>query len=159
MLPTPLSTGFGLLFILMGVAGVWLIFDASTTATSSARRYSISSSPTQTGFGEITVKKRSQGCVSSFLNEWASMSLTVGAVRPSGRFSFDENEHKSIVLFAAGSGIIDDLCLDINVNLLLELLARNGASSYQDGSGRRPRSGFECARLRAGICGTAQGNV
>jgi ferredoxin-NADP reductase len=49
------------------------------------------------------------------------MGLTVEASGPSGRFCFDENQHKSIVLFAAGSGItpmisilryIDDLCLD-----------------------------------------------
>jgi ferredoxin-NADP reductase len=106
--------------------GQFLTFDWLLDGRKVARCYSISSSPTQTGFVEITVKNQSQGCVSTFLNERVSMGLTVEAKGPSGRFCFDENEHKSIVLLAAGSGItpvisilryIDDLCLDTEVTL------------------------------------------
>src|SRR5260370_36799264 len=91
-----------------------------------ARCYSISSSPTQTGFVEITVKKQPQGRVSAFLNERAPDGLTVEATGPSGRFCFNEHQHKRILLFAAGSGIttiisilryIDDLCLDTKATL------------------------------------------
>ncbi len=106
--------------------GQFLTFDWLLDGHKLARCYSISSSPTQTGFVEITVKKQSQGCVSAFLNERASMGLTVEAMGPSGHFCFDENKHKSVVLFAAGSGItpiisilryIDDLCLDTKATL------------------------------------------
>ena len=38
MLPTPVSAGLGLLFILLGAAAVWLIFDASRRTHSAARR-------------------------------------------------------------------------------------------------------------------------
>ena len=118
--------------------GQFLTFDWLLDGYKRARCYSISSSPTQTGFVEITVKKQSQGCVSAFLNERVSMGLTVEAVGPSGRFCFDENEHKSIVLFAAGSGItpmisilryIDDFSLDTKAALSSPACARNGTSS------------------------------
>ena len=106
--------------------GQFLTFDWLLDGQKLARCYSISSSPTQTGFVEITVKKPPQGCVSAFLNERATNGLTVEASGPSGRFCFDEHQHKSIVLFAAGSGItpimsilryIDDLCLDTQATL------------------------------------------
>jgi glycine betaine catabolism B len=71
-------------------------------------------------------QRTAQGCVSPFLNERAAIGLTVEASGPSGRFCFDENAHKNIVLFAAGSGItpimsilryIDDLCLNTRAAL------------------------------------------
>jgi ferredoxin-NADP reductase len=101
--------------------GQFLTFNWLLDGQKLTRSYSISSSPTQTGFVEITVKEQPQGRVSAFLNTSAPMGLTVEASGPSGRFCFDENQHKNIVLFAAGSGItpmisilryIDDLCLD-----------------------------------------------
>ena len=106
--------------------GQFLTFDWLLDGQKLARCYSISSSPTQTGFVEITVKKQPEGRVSAFLNERALNGLTVEASGPSGRFCFDEHQHKSIVLFAAGSGItpimsilryIDDLCLDTQATL------------------------------------------
>jgi ferredoxin-NADP reductase/mono/diheme cytochrome c family protein len=106
--------------------GQFLTFDWLVHGRKLARSYSISSSPTQSGFLEITVKKQAQGIVSTFLNESCSVGLTVEARGPFGRFCFDENEHKSIVLIAAGSGItpvmsilryIEDLCLDTEATL------------------------------------------
>jgi hypothetical protein len=38
MLPTPVSAGLGLLFILIGAAAVWLIFDASTRSRNQTAR-------------------------------------------------------------------------------------------------------------------------
>src|SRR5205807_5794603 len=111
----------------------FLTFDWLLDGQKLARCYSISSSPTQTGFVEITVKKQPEGCVSAFLNERAPNGLTVEASGPSGRFCFDERQHKSIVLFAGGSGItpiismlryIDDLCLDTQATLFYSVRAQ-----------------------------------
>jgi ferredoxin-NADP reductase len=65
--------------------------------------------------------------VSVFLNDRASIGMTVEANGAFGHFVFDESKHQSIVLLAAGSGItpmlamlryMDDLCLETNVTLL-----------------------------------------
>jgi ferredoxin-NADP reductase/mono/diheme cytochrome c family protein len=106
--------------------GQFLTFDWLIDGEKLVRSYSISSSPTQAGFVEITVKKAEEGRVSAFLNERASSSLTVEARGPAGRFVLDGEQHRDIVLFAGGSGItpmmsmlryIDDLCLDTKVTL------------------------------------------
>jgi ferredoxin-NADP reductase len=69
----------------------------------------------------------SQGCVSVFLNDRASVGMTVEANGPFGHFCLDESKHHDVVLLAAGSGItpliamlryMDDLCLKTNVILL-----------------------------------------
>jgi ferredoxin-NADP reductase len=106
--------------------GQFLTFDWLIDGEKLVRSYSISSSPTQAGFVEITVKKAEEGRVSAFLNDRAPSSLTVEASGPAGRFCFDEKQHRRIVLFAGGSGItpmmsmlryINDLCLDTRVSL------------------------------------------
>ena len=110
-----------------------LPFDWLLDGQKLTRCYSISSSPTQTGFVEITVKNQPEGRVSAFLNERARNGLTVEASGPSGRFCFDEHQHNSIVLFAGGSGItpiismlryIDDLCLDTQATLFYSVRAQ-----------------------------------
>jgi ferredoxin-NADP reductase len=109
-----------------GRPGQFFTFDWLLDGQKLARSYSISSSPTQTGFVEIAVKKQPEGRVSRFLNERATVGLTVEARGPLGRFCFQENEHQRIALFAGGSGItplisilryIDDLCLDTKATL------------------------------------------
>jgi ferredoxin-NADP reductase/mono/diheme cytochrome c family protein len=91
------------------------------------RSYTISSSPTQTGYIEITPKRVKDGFVSAFLNDRAAIGLAVEATGPAGEFCFDEKTEKSIVLLAAGSGItpmisilrfLDDRCLETEVTLL-----------------------------------------
>lgn len=91
------------------------------------RCYSICSSPTRTGYIEITPKQTPNGHVSVFLNQKARIGLTVEASGPAGQFFFDEAEHRRIVLIAGGSGItpfmsmlryIDDKCLPTAVTLL-----------------------------------------
>ena len=110
--------------------GQFLTFDWLLDGQKLARSYSIASSPTQTGFVEIAVKKQPGGCVSDFLNAKASAGLTVEARGPFGQFCFDPNRHKSIVLFAGGSGItpivsilryIDDRCLDTKAVLFFSV--------------------------------------
>ena len=97
-------------------------------------RRSICSSPTQTGYVEITPKRVDNGTVSVFLNEQATIGLTVEAKGPSGQFVFDETKDKKIVLIAAGSGItpmisilryIDDRCLPTDATLIYSVRSRN----------------------------------
>src|SRR5579863_213582 len=91
------------------------------------RSYSICSSPARSGYVEITTKRVNQGCVSLFLNDRASVGMTVEAHGPFGQFYFDESKHHNVVLIAAGSGItpmmamlryIDDLCVQTTATLL-----------------------------------------
>lgn len=83
--------------------GQFLTFDWSVDGKKLPRSYSISSSPLQNEFIEITVKE--QGVVSTFLNREAREGLTVEAHGPFGQFYFDETRDRSIVLFAGGSGV------------------------------------------------------
>ncbi len=107
--------------------GQFLTFNWMIDGQKVVRSYSISSSPTQAGLVEITVKRVPDGVVSVFLNDRAEPGLTVEAKGPAGKFVFDEGAHSSIVLIAAGSGItpmmsilrwIDDRCLTTDVTLV-----------------------------------------
>jgi len=107
--------------------GQFLTFQWTIDGQRVLRSYTISSSPIQGNYVEITPKRVDNGCVSAFLNERAKPGLRVEASGPYGRFYFDETLHKSIVLIAAGSGItpmismlryIDDLKLATPVTLL-----------------------------------------
>ncbi len=107
--------------------GQFLTFSFLFDGKKVARSYSICSSPARSGYVEITPKRVSQGCVSVFLNERATVGMTVEANGPFGHFCFDESKHQNVVLLAAGSGItpmmamlryMDDLCLETTVTLL-----------------------------------------
>jgi ferredoxin-NADP reductase len=133
---------------LRAMPGQFLTFDWLLDGQKLARCYSISSSPTQTGFVEITVKKQPEGRVSAFLNERALNGLTIEASGPSGRFCFDEHQHKNIVLFAAGSGItpimsilryIDDLCLDTQATLFYTVRTQRDIIFEQELKGLQER--------------------
>ncbi len=91
------------------------------------RSYSICSSTARSGYVEITPKRVDQGCVSVFLNDRASVGMTVEASGPFGQFCLDESKHHNVVMLAAGSGItpmmamlryIDDLRLETTATLL-----------------------------------------
>jgi ferredoxin-NADP reductase/mono/diheme cytochrome c family protein len=107
--------------------GQFMTFSWLLAGEKVLRSYTISSSPTQSGYIEITPKRVKEGLVSAFLNDHAAIGLTVEAMGPVGQFCFDERTQKKIVLLAAGSGItpmisilrfIDDRCLDTDVTLL-----------------------------------------
>jgi ferredoxin-NADP reductase len=107
--------------------GQFLTFRWMVDGQRVSRSYTISSSPVQENYVEITPKRAENGCVSVFLNDRAKPGLMVEATGPYGRFYFDQALHKSIVLIAAGSGItpmismlryIDDLKLPTRVTLL-----------------------------------------
>jgi len=107
--------------------GQFLTFSFLFDGKKISRSYSICSSAARSGYAEITVKRVDRGCASVYLNERASIGMTVEAHGPFGHFYFDETKQPHIVLIAAGSGItpimailryIDDLCLDTEVTLL-----------------------------------------
>lgn len=107
--------------------GQFLTFHWAIDGKQVPRSYTISSSPMDSGYVEITPKRAENGCVSVFLNEQAKPGLIVEASGPYGRFYFDETLHKAVVLIAAGSGItpmismirhIDDHKLTTHVRLV-----------------------------------------
>jgi ferredoxin-NADP reductase len=107
--------------------GQFLTFSFLFDGKKETRCYSICSSPARSGYVEITPKRVDNGCVSVFLNDRASIGMTVEATGPFGQFYLDAATDKRIVLISAGSGItpmmamlryIDDLCLAIEVTLL-----------------------------------------
>jgi ferredoxin-NADP reductase len=112
---------------LQGRPGQFLTFTFLFDGKKVTRSYSICSSAARSGYIEITPKRVANGYVSVFLNDRASVGLTVEANGAFGNFYFDESKHRNIVLLAAGSGItpmiamlryIDDLCLETTVTLL-----------------------------------------
>ncbi|HYL34715.1 MAG TPA: iron-sulfur cluster-binding domain-containing protein, partial [Bryobacteraceae bacterium] len=91
------------------------------------RCYSICSSPASSGYVEITSKRVHDGCVSVFLNDRASIGMTVEATGPFGQFCLNPVSDRKVVLLAAGSGItpmlgmlryVDDLGLETEIVLL-----------------------------------------
>jgi len=107
--------------------GQFLTFSFLFDGKQETRCYSICSSTARSGYVEITPKRVKGGCVSVFLNDRATIGMTVEATGPFGQFYFNSAENRTIVLIAAGSGItpmmamlryIDDLCLETDVTLL-----------------------------------------
>jgi ferredoxin-NADP reductase len=107
--------------------GQFLTFSFLFDGKKETRCYSICSSPARSGYVEITAKRVDNGCVSVFLNDRASIGMTVEATGPFGQFYLDAVADRRIVLIAAGSGItpmmamlryVDDLCLTTEATLL-----------------------------------------
>ena len=69
------------------------------------RSYSISSSPTQRDYVELTVHREPRGAVSRHINDLLKVGDQIEAGGPVGRFTFTGTEADSIVLIAAGVGI------------------------------------------------------
>jgi ferredoxin-NADP reductase len=107
--------------------GQFLTFSFLFDGKKIVRSYSICSSAARSGYVEITPKRVDPGCVSIFLNDRASVGMTVEANGPFGQFCLDESKHHNVVMLAAGSGItpmmamlryIDDLRLETTATLL-----------------------------------------
>ncbi|MDB5972172.1 MAG: hypothetical protein JWQ90_4622 [Hydrocarboniphaga sp.] len=69
------------------------------------RSYSISSSPTQRGFVDLTVRREPRGAVSRHVDDVLKVGDVIEAGGPVGRFTFTGAEASSIVLIAGGVGI------------------------------------------------------
>ena len=85
--------------------GQFLTFSFLFDGRKVVRSYSICSSAARSGYVEITPKRITQVCASVFLNDRASVGMTVEAAGPYGQFCLDHQLHHNIVLLAAGSGI------------------------------------------------------
>ena len=77
----------------------------SVNGESIKRSYSISSSPTERDYCEITVKREEQGAVSRFLHDEVHEDDTLQITAPSGRFTFTGEEWTSVVLIGGGVGV------------------------------------------------------
>ena len=69
------------------------------------RSYSISSSPTQREYVEVTVKREPRGAVSRHIVDLLKVGDLIEAAGPVGKFTFTGVEADSIVLISAGVGI------------------------------------------------------
>jgi len=69
------------------------------------RSYSISSSPHERHFVELTVKREPRGAVSRHINDLLKVGDAIVAGGPVGKFTFTGTEADSIVLLSAGVGI------------------------------------------------------
>jgi len=69
------------------------------------RSYSISSSPTQHDYVDLTVRREPRGAVSRHINDLLKVGDPIEAAGPVGRFTFAGTEADSIVLIVGGVGI------------------------------------------------------
>ena len=69
------------------------------------RSYSISSSPTQREYIEITVRREPRGAVSRHIDDLLKLGDKIEAGGPVGKFTFDGTEADIIVLIAGGVGV------------------------------------------------------
>ena len=69
------------------------------------RSYSISSSPTQREYVDLTVRREPRGAVSRHIDDLLKVGDQIEAGGPVGRFTFTGTEADSIVLIAGGVGI------------------------------------------------------
>ncbi|HMP89703.1 MAG TPA: FAD-binding oxidoreductase [Kiritimatiellia bacterium] len=69
------------------------------------RSYSISSSPTQREYVELTIKREPRGAVSRHIVDLLKVGDKIEAGGPVGKFTFDGTEADNIVLISAGVGI------------------------------------------------------
>jgi len=69
------------------------------------RSYSISSSPTQREYLELTIKREPRGAVSRHIVDLLKVGDLIEAGGPVGKFTFDGTEAENIVLISAGVGI------------------------------------------------------
>ena len=69
------------------------------------RSYSISSSPNQREYVDLTVRREPRGAVSRHIVDLLKVGDTIEAGGPVGKFTFDGTEADSIVLISGGVGI------------------------------------------------------
>ncbi len=69
------------------------------------RSYSISSSPTEREYVELSVRREPRGAVSRHINDLLKVGDLIEASGPVGRFTFNGTETDSIVLIGGGVGI------------------------------------------------------
>ena len=69
------------------------------------RSYTISSSPTERDFIEVTIKREDKGLVSRYFHDSLKVHDQVEVNVPNGKFYFNGDDHDSIVLISGGVGV------------------------------------------------------
>ena len=85
--------------------GQYLVLSLEIDGKKVKRTYTIASSPVQSDYCEITVKREHVGYGSRHVHETFREGQVVNVSAPAGRFTFNGTESASIVLIAAGVGI------------------------------------------------------
>ena len=85
--------------------GQYLVISPLINGKKVNRPYTISSSPTQPDYCEITVKREEMGLVSQHLHDTLREGHLFNISAPTGRFIFDGTQAESVVLIAGGVGI------------------------------------------------------
>jgi ferredoxin-NADP reductase/ferredoxin len=85
--------------------GQFLTFSIEIEGKRLRRSYTIASSPAQTGYIEVTVKRQEHHGVSAYLHDHVVAGSLVEVTAPAGRFTFTGESADSIVLIAGGVGI------------------------------------------------------
>jgi glycine betaine catabolism B len=87
-------------------AGQYINLFVQIKSIQTSRPYSISSSPSQTGFYDITIRRLDNGFVSSYLTEQIKVGDSLTSTSPTGNFYHNPLFHgKTLVFLAGGSGI------------------------------------------------------
>ncbi len=74
------------------------------------RSYSISSSPNERAYVDLTVKREDRGAVSRHIVDLLRVGNEIEAGGPVGKFTFNGTEAASVVLLSAGVGITPMMC-------------------------------------------------
>jgi ferredoxin-NADP reductase/DMSO/TMAO reductase YedYZ heme-binding membrane subunit len=86
-------------------AGQYLNIQLPIDGTIVRRSYTISSSPTNRSYCEISVKREELGVGSRFLHDEVTEGTILEIAAPAGKFVFDDSRHTAITLIAGGVGI------------------------------------------------------
>ncbi|MGC6446641.1 MAG: FAD-binding oxidoreductase [Rubripirellula sp.] len=86
-------------------AGQFLTIDLTIESKRVRRSYTISSSPLENDWIEITVKKEAQGLASSYLHNQTKLGDTFPFRGPFGKFTLDTHQTDQVILIAGGVGI------------------------------------------------------
>lgn len=85
--------------------GQYLILKIEIDGKMAKRSYTIASSPTRSGYCELTIKREERGLVSRFMHDVLREGTLVHITAPAGRFIFTGMEADRIVMIAGGVGI------------------------------------------------------
>jgi ferredoxin-NADP reductase len=85
--------------------GQYLILKHEIDGQKVKRSYTIASSPTRSGYCELTIKREERGLVSRYMHDMLHEGAVLNITAPAGRFTFTGAEAERIVMIAGGVGI------------------------------------------------------
>jgi ferredoxin-NADP reductase/DMSO/TMAO reductase YedYZ heme-binding membrane subunit len=85
--------------------GQYLIVKPEIDGQKFKRSYTMASSPTRSGYCELTIKREERGLVSRYMHDMLREGSVLDITAPAGRFTFTGAEAERIILIAGGVGI------------------------------------------------------